>query len=104
MRSLTFGIAITFLLGNAGQVSAQNVQRGKEVFELWCASCHKPLGTYVSPAAGTVVLERKYKGETPAALEERTDLTPDVVEFYVRKGVTFMPPFRKTEINDADAT
>lgn len=86
----------------AGLASAQEAPRGKEVFELWCSGCHKPLGPYVSSVAGTSVLERKYKASKPAALEERDDLTAAMVTFYVRRGVTFMPNFRKTEISDAD--
>ncbi len=37
-------------------------------------------------------------------LEQRTDLTPQVVLFYIRQGVAMMAPFRKTELSDADAT
>ena len=71
---------------------------GHEVFEKWCTPCHgrgpdKP---------GTVALETLYKGAKPAMLEERTDLTPEIVKHFVRTGVTIMPFFRKTEINDAD--
>jgi (+)-pinoresinol hydroxylase len=36
-------------------------------------------------------------------LEERTDLTPQVVLFYIRQGVAMMAPFRKTELSDKDA-
>ena len=71
---------------------------GHEVFEKWCAPCHgrgpdKP---------GTVALETLYKGAKPGMLEERTDLTPEIVKHFVRTGVTVMPFFRKTEISDAD--
>jgi (+)-pinoresinol hydroxylase len=38
----------------------------------------------------------------PAALEERTDLTPETVSLFVRQGVLIMPPFRKTEITDTE--
>jgi hypothetical protein len=38
----------------------------------------------------------------PAVLEQRTDLTPKMIETAVRKGVYFMPRFRKTEISNAD--
>lgn len=51
---------------------------------------------------GTAALAAKYSGQVPAALEERSDLTPDVVKFFVRHGVSIMPPFRKTEITDAE--
>jgi hypothetical protein len=52
--------------------------------------------------AGTQALEAKYKGAKPALLEQRTDLTPDVVRFFVRHGSGVMPFFRKTEVSDAD--
>ena len=51
---------------------------------------------------GTQALEALYKGAKPAALEERTDLVPSLTETFVRTGVSVMPPFRKTEISDAD--
>ena len=38
----------------------------------------------------------------PGALEERTNLTSDFVKVFVRNGVSIMPFFRKTEINDAE--
>jgi mono/diheme cytochrome c family protein len=38
----------------------------------------------------------------PAALEDRRDLTPELVKLFVRNGVATMAPFRKTEVSDAD--
>ncbi len=35
-------------------------------------------------------------------LEQRTDLTPEVIKYFVRNGVTVMTRFRKTELDDAD--
>jgi mono/diheme cytochrome c family protein len=35
-------------------------------------------------------------------LLERTDLAPEVVARFVRTGVLSMPPFRKTEVTDAE--
>jgi mono/diheme cytochrome c family protein len=46
-------------------------------------------------------LQIKYDGRVPALLEQRTDLTADVVRFYIRNGVAIMPRFRKTELTDA---
>jgi mono/diheme cytochrome c family protein len=81
------------------QVSAQEpVERGRQVFAAWCAPCHS-----TDPGnPGTVALEVRYQGSKPAALEARTDLTPDLTRFFVRNGLSIMPPFRKTEISDAD--
>jgi mono/diheme cytochrome c family protein len=72
--------------------------RGRAVFENWCAPCHSPGARH----PGTQALEALYKGAKPAALEQRTDLTPELTRAFVRTGVSVMPPFRKTEISDAD--
>ena len=75
------------------------VERGAAVFNNWCSACHSR-GPQNAP--GTTSLQFKYQGSVPAALEERRDLTPDLVEFFVRNGVAMMAPFRKTEVSDAD--
>jgi (+)-pinoresinol hydroxylase len=82
----------------SGAQAAPDPQNGKAVFEKWCAPCHA-----ANPRlAGTVALQTKYEGKIPAALEARTDLTPDVVAAFVRNGIAWMAPFRKTEISDAE--
>jgi (+)-pinoresinol hydroxylase len=82
-----------------GNVQAQDKTNGEAVYDLWCAPCHAA-GPRKHP--GTAALEVLYKGEKPAVLIERTDLTPELVSFYVRNGVSIMPFFRKTEISDTD--
>ncbi len=78
--------------------SAAQIENGKQVYEMWCAACHD-----ANPRlAGTLALQTKYEGKIPAALEARTDLTPELVAFFVRNGVAWMAPFRKTEIGDAE--
>jgi mono/diheme cytochrome c family protein len=77
-------------------------QRGHEVFTTWCQPCHAPNSATSPRLAGTMVLEQKYKGTKPAALEDRTDLNPSMVAAFVRNGVNSMPFFRKTEVSDAD--
>lgn len=74
-------------------------ERGAAVYNNWCDACHR---NSEQNAPGTRSLQLKYRGELPAALEERTDLTPEIVALYVRNGVATMPFFRKTEISDAD--
>jgi mono/diheme cytochrome c family protein len=49
-----------------------------------------------------MALQRKYGGKVPAVLEQRSNLTAAYVKLAVRRGVSFMPSFRKTEISDAD--
>ena len=76
---------------------APQLARGKAVFDEWCAGCH----ARGPRQPGTQALQALYKGGKPAALEDRTDLVPKLTETFVRKGVSVMPPFRKTEISDA---
>jgi mono/diheme cytochrome c family protein len=74
------------------------VARGAEVFQGRCEICH---GSGID-RAGTLSLQAKYSGAKPALLEDRRDLTPQAVRFYVRNGVAMMPFFRKTEVSDAE--
>ncbi|WP_233808777.1 c-type cytochrome [Paraburkholderia sp. HP33-1] len=74
------------------------LDRGRHVFDQWCVSCHG-VGDRMP---GTASLAAKYRGSIPAALEERTDLNPDFIRYFVRNGVLIMPAFRKTEVSDAD--
>jgi (+)-pinoresinol hydroxylase len=70
---------------------------GGEIFDKWCSDCHS---TAVGP--GSRALERKYRGALPAVLQQRSDLRSEYIKLVVRRGVSFMPSFRKTEISDAD--
>jgi (+)-pinoresinol hydroxylase len=71
---------------------------GRDVYQYWCATCHGK-GTGFP---GTIALQAKYSGKVPAPLEDRTDLTAASVRFFVRRGTSIMPFFRKTEVSDAD--
>ena len=86
------------LVAAGGSAQAQDAARGNDVFQNWCAPCHAPGPRH----PGTQALEALYKGAKPAALEQRTDLLPELTRAFVRTGVSVMPPFRKTEISDAD--
>lgn len=82
---------------SAANAPPARLTEGKAVFDKWCAPCHAD-----SPRlAGTLALQTKYEGKIPAALELRTDLTPETVSYFVRNGVAWMAPFRKTEVSDA---
>lgn len=96
-RSLWFGAACMALAG-ATHAQDARVERGEGVFRYWCAPCHAPGPRH----PGTQALDALYKGAKPAALEQRTDLVPELTRSFVRTGVSVMPPFRKTEISDAD--
>jgi cytochrome c5 len=100
-------VAASGLAGLAG--------RGFLVYNKWCTGCHAgdfhPSGknaetdklSLVSRVAlGTYVLQQRYQGAVPAELDKRTDLTPAMIEAFVRRGVNAMPAFRKTEISDDD--
>ena len=78
-------------------VAVADIQAGAVVFRHWCADCHGP-----GPLPGTRVLQRKYQGAIPAALEERPDIPDALIRLVVRSGMTTMPPFRKTEVTDRD--
>lgn len=86
----------------AAQPSA--VERGRTLYEYWCATCHGPgIGNFGAQyLPGTDALRVKYRGALPALLAERTDMSPDLIKTYVRQGITIMPFFRKTEIDDTE--
>jgi mono/diheme cytochrome c family protein len=83
----------------ASEQSGSPAERGAAVFNNWCSACHS---RDTRNAPGTTSLQFKYQGTVPAALEDRTDLTAELVELFVRQGVATMPFFRKTEIDDAE--
>lgn len=83
----------------AVETEGSPVERGAAVFNNWCSACHSR-GPQNAP--GTTSLQAKYQGSVPAALEDRRDLTPDLVKLFVRNGVAMMAPLRKTEVSDAD--
>jgi mono/diheme cytochrome c family protein len=83
---------------------ANQINRGKEVFEHYCAPCHGAgRGDDGAPMLpGTHALFLKYRGQISGLLEERADLPVELIKSVVRNGVASMPPFRKTEVTDAD--
>lgn len=98
----TFALATTSsVVGASRNTSARSTSSapsGAAIFERWCVQCHGS-----GPRnPGTASLAAKYGKDMPAALEDRTDLTPEVVAYFVRNGVSVMPLFRKTEITDQE--
>ena len=118
MKSRGAPLAVAFLLasllqGASGPASAQpaspqqrvpSVSRGHDVFTVKCAPCHGrgPGDDGRAMLPGTEALQVKYGGETPPALEDRNDLGIELLTLFVRQGTWSMPPFRKTELTDAD--
>jgi (+)-pinoresinol hydroxylase len=80
---------------NSSQIAP--AEPGKIDFLNACAVCHAA----EPDRPGTMSLQFKYAGRLPAALEQRTDFTPEIVTYYVRHGIAMMPSFRKTELSDA---
>ena len=65
---------------------------GKGVFDHYCAQCHGS-----SDGTGTLQL-RRTRGNDRALLTERSDLTPDYIEYIVRHGLRSMPPFVPSDL------
>lgn len=85
------------LFPDSASAQSAPAQTGKVDFLNACAVCHAAQ----PDRPGTMSLQFKYAGRLPAALEQRTDLTPEMVTYYVRHGIAMMPSFRKTELSDA---
>jgi mono/diheme cytochrome c family protein len=100
MRGVVAGAVVCIALSGAtasGQGGAA-AERGNELYQYWCATCHgRGPGN-----PGTTALLAKYKKALPGVLEDRTDLTPQAIRFNVRRGTSIMPFFRKTEISESD--
>jgi len=102
MRSARIALAValagvTLPVPSVAQERAA-VDRGREMYQYWCATCHASGRGF----PGTVALQAKYRGTLPPALEDRTDLTVNGIRFVVRRGTSIMPFFRKTEVSDPD--
>jgi mono/diheme cytochrome c family protein len=98
VRNVTAGWVGLWVLGSATLAAAADLDHGHEVFDRWCAPCHNAGNTY----SGTIALQAKYQGKLPAALTDRTDLSPAAVDYFVRHGAGLMPPIRKTEVTDSE--
>jgi len=83
---------------------ADAVARGRAKYAQTCAPCHAraPGGDMRYAMPGTRALAIKYRGALPAALEDRSDLSYEVLRVFVRNGSWSMPPFRPTELGDEE--
>ena len=70
---------------------------GRVIFELHCAGCHDP-----GPAHAATKQLALVRGEDKAVIMQRKDLTADYIKYIVRDGLLEMPPFRPTDINNAE--
>ena len=88
---------VLVLAGASFTASAAEAPPGKRIFDRHCAACHAAgVGTPGTQQLGWT------RGKEFAVLEERKDLQADYVRFVVRHGLLEMPPFRPTEIDDAE--
>ncbi len=105
-RSVMMAAGFGVLASTAMIVHAQDAaaKRGMAKFNHSCAPCHGkgPGNDGKKMLPGTDSLRIKYQGSLPAPLEERKDLTADAIKTFVRLGSSAMPPFRKTELTDAE--
>ena len=72
-------------------------QPGRDAYEQHCAACHAAGDGH----PGTMRLALR-ADPAPAVLLERSDLEATYVAQVVRSGLGMMPPFRPTEISDAE--
>ncbi|WP_428097828.1 c-type cytochrome [Candidatus Rariloculus sp.] len=101
MSHWTRKLAVILTLGTCAVLYAQtndDVARGRAVFDNYCIHCH---GTDTYNSGATEMLDAKYGGAVPGALEDRTTLTPAFIREFVR-GSIGMAPYRPTEIPDSD--
>lgn len=96
--ALFFGLLAASAARAADTPKQTQPPSGQRTYEHWCAPCHAPGPGH----PGTQSLELKYAGKNPAVLLERSDLSPQAVSVFVRRGVLLMAPFRKTEITDTE--
>jgi (+)-pinoresinol hydroxylase len=91
------GTVLTLALLGAGATAwAADTAPGKALFERHCAVCHA-----AGPGHPGTMRLTEARGAANAVLEERTDLDPAYVRIVVRQGLVEMPPWRRTEIDDA---
>jgi mono/diheme cytochrome c family protein len=103
-RRVALGLLGATVAFTAAAQDTPSVERGRTKFTLACAPCHGagPGDDGRAMLPGTEALTLKYRGTIPAALEQRTDLTAPTLKAFVRSGTFSMPPFRKTELTDAE--
>jgi mono/diheme cytochrome c family protein len=81
----------------ASAAQAAEPLAGKALFEKFCAECHA--AGHGHPGTQRLAWSR---GEKLAVLEKRKDLSAEYIRAIVRNGLLEMPPYRPTEITDAE--
>lgn len=93
---LAFSAAGLLILAACSKPVADMKPDGAELYALNCAGCHDPGPGH----PGTMLLEEL--GRPVGPLIGRKDLEADYVRSVVRTGLIEMPPFRPTELSEAD--
>jgi len=88
-------LSLVALLGACNAASGAETPDGAENYERNCAGCHNPGPGH----PGTMLLEQLERPVPP--LIGRQDLELDYMHLVVRNGLIEMPPFRPTELDDA---
>ena len=88
--------SLLIVSGLATSARAEDQARGKVVYDKFCSHCHNP-GNW----AAFKLTQRN--GEKLAILDQRTDLSSALVMAAIRNGIGNMPPYRLTELGNADA-
>lgn len=94
MKTLFFIFASLPLTGCSIASAAPD---GRTLFAQNCSSCHAAGPGH--PGTARLAIDA---GPDFAVLEQRTDLTPEHVTMAIRQGFMMMPPFRQTELSDAE--
>jgi len=95
LSKIAVGWAVAGSVAYAGGIADDS--SGKRTFETHCAECHA--AGFGHPGTQRLGWRR---GERYAVLTQRTDLSADYVRLVVRRGLEEMPPFRPSEISDAE--
>lgn len=93
MSRLLIAAAVSLIAGAAAAEDRPVALDGKALFHQKCEMCHGPGGM------GTGLLARRVQ---PAELAKRTNLNPDYVFQYARRGLGNMPPVPPGEASDAE--
>jgi mono/diheme cytochrome c family protein len=94
MRATTFFLG---LLTIAACEARADDTSGKRIFDTHCAECHAD--GFGHPGTQRLGWNR---GDPYAVLTTRKDLSADYIKQVVRRGLVEMPPFRPSEITDAE--
>jgi cytochrome c5 len=90
-------LALTALSALSACAGGSGAPDGKSLFEAHCTTCHASGSGH--PGTARLAIDM---GADNAVLTERKNLSPEQVTLAVRQGFQMMPPFRQTELSDAE--